>query len=107
MTGNLPDGKNRRNTVPALFVVVTRLRLREEIHRRRISEEDFAEWCGISYTWLRKILGGDPFGEDAKNKIRAGLVRCTVCEKHTLDVPPDEELFAVATRRKRKQQKAG
>jgi hypothetical protein len=100
MTQSLPDRKSRSNTVAVAFVV-TRLRLREEIRKRRISEEDFADWCGISYTWLRKILGGDPFGEDAKNKIRAGLERCTVCEEHTLTAPPDEELFSVAKRPKK------
>lgn len=94
-------GKARPNVVTVSFVV-TRLRLREEIQKRRISEEDFAEWCDVSYTWLRKILEGKSFGDDARTKIRAGLAKCTVCEKHTLEVPTDEELFAIATRRKHK-----
>lgn len=77
------------------------MRLKQEIKKRRISETKFAELSGVSHTWLRKILKGDHAGEKARAKIRAALSVCTVCG-HAIDVPPDEILFAVASRRKRK-----
>lgn len=90
------------NRYDSLTVVTegSRVRLRDEIRKRRISEEDFAKLAGVSYTWLRKIIGGEHAGEDARAKIREALSHCTVCPCR-LEVPPDEILFAVVTRKRR------
>ena len=78
-----------------------RMRLRQEIKARRISETDFAKLSGVSHTWLRRILGGEHAGEGAREKIRAALSVCTVCG-HTMEVPTDDVLYAVATRKKKR-----
>lgn len=79
----------------------TRVRLRQEIDNRKVSEEKFAELADVSYTWLRKILAGEPAGPNARQKIRAALSVCTVCG-HKMDVPPDDVLFSSATRKRKK-----
>ena len=78
-----------------------RMRLKQEIKARRISETGFAELSEVSHTWLRRILGGEHAGDVAKKKIRAALEICTVCG-HKMEVPPDDVLYAVATRKKRR-----
>lgn len=78
-----------------------RMRLKQEISARRVSETRFAKLSGVSHTWLRRILAGEHAGEVAREKIRAALEVCTVCG-HKMDVPPDEVLYAVATRRKKR-----
>lgn len=77
------------------------MRLKQEMRRRRIGEKEFAEISGVSYTWLREILGGKRAGSGAREKIRTALSKCTVCG-HEMDVPADEELFAIATRRRKR-----
>lgn len=76
------------------------MRLKQEIAKRRISVEEFAHVAGVSHTWMRRILAGDNAGEDARTKIRSALEVCTVCGCK-MTVPPDDVLFAVATRRRR------
>ena len=90
---------SHRNVSLAAPSMVTRLRLREEIKKLKISEEDFAERANLSYTWLRKVLGGENPGEVARSSIRAALSSCTICG-HAIEPPPDEELFAIAPRKR-------
>ncbi len=96
----LTDGAAGRDTVLVVFDGM-RMRLRDEIKKRRISETAFAELSGVSHTWLRRILAGEHAGEMARAKIRTALTVCTVCGCE-MTVPNDEELFAVASRKKRR-----
>lgn len=100
MYAKLLDDRGRHNTI-TVVLEGSRVRLREEIKRRRISEEEFAKRAGISYTWLRHILAGAHAGDEARAKIREALSHCTVCPCR-LDVPADEVLFSVATRKGRR-----
>ena len=77
------------------------MRLKDELRQRRISEKEFARMSGVSHTWLRRILSGEHAGDGARAKIRAALSVCTVCG-HKMEVPDDEILFAMATRRRRR-----
>lgn len=96
MTGQALDDSGPHGTIGATSEVA-RVILRDEIKRRRISEEEFARRAGISYTWLRKIIGGEHAGPEAKRKIREALSVCTVCECK-IEVPGDDVLFAVEAR---------
>lgn len=100
MLGISSDDQPRYDSVGTV-IEGSRLRLKEEIKRRRVGEEEFAGLAGVSYTWLRKILAGETAGPKARENIRRALTVCTVCGC-TMDVPPDDELFAVVVRRRRK-----
>lgn len=103
MTQDLVDDADTYDGV-TIVLEGTRMRLQQEIRRRRMSEVEFSKRSGVSHTWLRRILAGEHAGPGARAKIRAALAVCTVC-KCEMEVPPDDVLFAKASK-KRKVRKA-